>query len=121
MISTTPYPIAYCLNVHRADTLSDVLYAIETGVIPVRDLVAPGCLFPVSLYLSDTAARELDAVPRRLESFRHCLAHPRVSSGRHRLRTLLGASTNDGDGATPGRGTPAGLGSAGGGVMPCWK
>ena len=78
-MSATPIPFAYCLNVHRADTLDDVLRAIREGVLSIRDLVAPDRPVPVGLYLSDTAARELDASPDRLDAFRALLDDTRLS------------------------------------------
>lgn len=73
MTAPAPYPLAFCLNLHRADTLADVLRAIQTLLLPVRDIVAPGRPFPVGLYLSDASSRELDASPSALASFRDLL------------------------------------------------
>lgn len=66
----TPYPLAYCLNLHRADTVADIRRAIQDILLPVRDIAAPGRPFPVGLYLSATAALGLDSSPSALASFR---------------------------------------------------
>lgn len=73
MTAPAPYPLAFCLNLHSADTLADVRRAIQTLLLPVRDIAAPGRPFPVGLYLSDASSRELDSSPSVLASFRDLL------------------------------------------------
>ncbi len=43
--------LAYCLNVHPAQTLEGVVGGIETITLPLRERIAPGRPFGVGLYL----------------------------------------------------------------------
>jgi hypothetical protein len=43
--------LAYCLNVHPAQTLEGVVHGIETITLPLRERIAPGKSFGVGLYL----------------------------------------------------------------------
>jgi sugar phosphate isomerase/epimerase len=59
--------LSYCMNVHPAATLADVLANIERYVVPIRDRVAPGQAFGLGMWLPHAAARELadDVSPLR--------------------------------------------------------
>lgn len=67
------YPLPYCLNVHRADSWRDLRRALRTDLLRIRSLVAPDRPFPIGLYLSASAAADLDSSPRRLGDFRRWL------------------------------------------------
>lgn len=51
--------LTYCLNVHPARSLADVLANLERFVLPVKRLVCPDRPFGVGLWLPAAAAREL--------------------------------------------------------------
>lgn len=67
--------LAYCLNVHAAETFEDLLAGLETITIPLRDRLArPGEEFGVGMYLSAALAQELRRSPDEFESLRQRLA-----------------------------------------------
>jgi sugar phosphate isomerase/epimerase len=72
LISPTPFPIPYCLNVHPAANWAAVKRALSTHALAVKTLVAPNRPFPLSLHLGYPTALEL-AAPRRLAAFRDWL------------------------------------------------
>ena len=67
--------LAYCTNVHPAETWEETLAALQRYTLRVRDAVLPGDTgrrFAIGLRLSDVASREL-AQPKRLAEFRKWL------------------------------------------------
>jgi len=71
--------LAYCTNIHPAETWSETLASLERYTLKVRDAVTPpntGSLFAIGLRLSDAASREL-AQPEVLAGFRHWLERNR--------------------------------------------
>ncbi|HLP00427.1 MAG TPA: metabolite traffic protein EboE [Opitutaceae bacterium] len=64
--------LAYCTNVHRGETWSETLAALERHTLPIRARVAPGQPYAIGLRLSARAAAEL-AQPTALDAFRHWL------------------------------------------------
>ncbi|MFT3829912.1 MAG: metabolite traffic protein EboE [Opitutaceae bacterium] len=64
--------LAYCTNVHRAETWAETLAALERHTLPIRARVAPGCPYAIGLRLSARAAAEL-AQPAALAAFRRWL------------------------------------------------
>ena len=71
--------VGYCLNLHAAETLSDVREAIETFSVPLRDRLAPGSEgFGVGMYLAAGAARELCADAGALGALRDFLRAHRI-------------------------------------------
>lgn len=60
--------LAYCTNIHPAESWEETLRALESHTLPVRQLVCPaGETYAIGLRLSARAARELlhgDALPR---------------------------------------------------------
>ena len=64
--------LAYCTNIHPAETWAETLAALERYTLRVRDAVAPGQPFAIGLRLSDAASREL-AQPQVLNAFRDWL------------------------------------------------
>lgn len=53
--------LTYCLNIHPGEGLRDVLAAIETYAVPVKDRVSAGKPFGLGLRLGARAVDELDA------------------------------------------------------------
>lgn len=53
--------LAYCLNVHPARDLEELLEGLQRVTLPLRERVAPGREFGVGMYLSAAVARELCA------------------------------------------------------------
>ena len=66
--------LAYCLNLHAADSVDDTLRGIREVTLPLRDRIAPASAFGVGLYLPNEIARVLDADPAAAESFGSFLA-----------------------------------------------
>ena len=67
--------LAYCTNIHPAETWAETLASLEHYTLKVRDAVmspCPGKPFAIGLRLSDAASREL-AQPGVLAAFRHWL------------------------------------------------
>lgn len=56
--------LAYCLNLHAAETLADTLAGIRDVTLPLRDRIAPrtsdGAPFGVGMYLPHSVASELE-------------------------------------------------------------
>ena len=59
----------YCLNVHPAETLADVIATLRGPVASVKRAVSPAATYEIGLRLSAQAARELSA-PGALAAFR---------------------------------------------------
>ncbi|MDD5349384.1 MAG: metabolite traffic protein EboE [Chthoniobacteraceae bacterium] len=71
--------LAYCTNIHPAETWAETLAALERCTLKVRDAVGcqnPGRPFGIGLRLGDTASREL-AQPEALGRFRGWLERNR--------------------------------------------
>ncbi len=64
--------LAYCTNIHRAETWPETLAALQEFTLAVRDRVCPGKPYAVGLRLSDLASRELSQ-PAALLEFRRWL------------------------------------------------
>ncbi len=64
--------LAYCTNVHRGETWSETLAALERHTLPIRARIAPGRSYAIGLRLSARAAAEL-AQPAALTAFRRWL------------------------------------------------
>jgi hypothetical protein len=64
--------LAYCTNVHRGETWSETLAALERHTLPVRRRVAAGRSYAIGLRLGHRAAVEL-AQPAALNGFRRWL------------------------------------------------
>ena len=64
--------LAYCTNIHRAETWPETLAALQQFTLAVRDGVCPGKPYAVGLRLSDLASRELSQ-PAALLEFRRWL------------------------------------------------
>ena len=67
--------LAYCTNIHPAETWAETLASLEQNTLKVRDAVMPpgsGKLFAIGLRLSDAASRELER-PEELAGFRRWL------------------------------------------------
>jgi Xylose isomerase-like TIM barrel len=64
--------LAYCMNVHPAETLESLLAGIEAITVPLRQRLAPGKRFGVGMYLAAPVAAEL-ARGEGLESLAACL------------------------------------------------
>ncbi|MBK7644360.1 MAG: metabolite traffic protein EboE [Planctomycetes bacterium] len=67
--------LAYCLNVHAAETLEDLHAGLRTITLPLRDrLVTPGESFGVGMYFSAALAEELQRSEAALGDLRQLLA-----------------------------------------------
>jgi hypothetical protein len=55
--------LAYCHNLHAADTLDEMLTNMRAVTLPLRERVAPGMRFGVGLWLGGTLARALASKP----------------------------------------------------------
>jgi hypothetical protein len=64
--------LAYCTNVHRAETWAETFAALERHTLPVRHRVAPGRQYAIGLWLGQRAASEL-ARRDTLLAFQHWL------------------------------------------------
>jgi sugar phosphate isomerase/epimerase len=64
--------LAYCTNIHPAESWEETLWALEKYTLRVRDRMAPKKPYGIGLRLSDTASREL-AEPQTLRAFRRWL------------------------------------------------
>jgi sugar phosphate isomerase/epimerase len=69
--------LTYCTNVHPGETLAEVEASLDRFTVPLKRALAPAPFpadrpFPIGLYLSAAAAREL-AEPARLAGFRRFL------------------------------------------------
>ena len=64
--------LAYCTNIHRAETWPETLAALQEFTLAVRERVCPGKPYAVGLRLSDLASRELSQ-PAALLEFRRWL------------------------------------------------
>ena len=67
--------LAYCTNIHPAETWAETLASLEQNTLKVRDAVMPmgsGNPFAIGLRLSDAASRELER-PEALAGFRRWL------------------------------------------------
>jgi sugar phosphate isomerase/epimerase len=64
--------LAYCTNIHRAETWPETLAALQQFTLAVRDRVCPGKPYAIGLRLSDPASRELGR-PAALLEFRRWL------------------------------------------------
>jgi sugar phosphate isomerase/epimerase len=64
--------LAYCTNVHRAETWPETLAALQEFTLAVRDRVCPGKPYAIGLRLSELASRELSQ-PATLLEFRRWL------------------------------------------------
>jgi hypothetical protein len=51
--------LAYCLNLHAAETFDDTLAGIRDVTLPLRDRIAPGRTFGVGMYLPHAVASAL--------------------------------------------------------------
>jgi hypothetical protein len=51
--------LAYCLNLHPADTLAGLLEGLRTITLPLRERIAPGRTFGVGMYAPAALAAEL--------------------------------------------------------------
>ncbi len=51
--------LAYCTNIHRGETWTEIFGALQKYTLAVRDMVCPGQPFAIGLRLSDLASREL--------------------------------------------------------------
>jgi len=47
--------LAYCTNIHRGETWSETLAALQEYTLAVRDRVCPGKPYAIGLRLSDLA------------------------------------------------------------------
>jgi len=54
-----PHHLAYCTNVHPAETWKETLQALKTHTLRVRDRIAPDQAFAIGLRLSDQASQDL--------------------------------------------------------------
>lgn len=71
--------LAYCLNVHAADTLGEVREGIGAITLALRDrLIRAGQAFGVGLYLPAAVVRALASDVRDLEDFARFLARERL-------------------------------------------
>jgi hypothetical protein len=63
--------LAYCLNLHPADTLAGLLEGLRTITLPLRERIAPGRTFGVGMYAPAALAEELarDDAWRPLKAF----------------------------------------------------
>ena len=68
-----PHHLAYCTNVHPAETWEATLQALKEHTLKVRDEVCPEKAFAIGLRLSDQASRDL-SLPGQLEAFQDWLA-----------------------------------------------
>ena len=64
--------LAYCTNIHRAETWPETLAMLQQFTLAVRDRVCPGKPYAIGLRLSDLASRELSQ-PAALLEFRRWL------------------------------------------------
>jgi len=70
--------LAYCTNIHPAETWAETLAALERHTLKVRDAVAPresGKPYAIGLRLSDVASRELIQPPALAEFKRWLVAN----------------------------------------------
>jgi sugar phosphate isomerase/epimerase len=51
--------LAYCMNLHAAESLDELVLGIERITSPLRDRIAPGREFGVGMYVPGALAREL--------------------------------------------------------------
>ena len=58
--------LAYCLNLHPAETLDGLLDGLRRITIPLRERLAPGKPFGVGMYLPARLAHDLAYDPRKL-------------------------------------------------------
>jgi len=72
--------LAYCLNVHPAQTLAGVLEGLETITVPLRERLAPGRGFGVGLYLPACLFEAEDASSAAAPGTRTFLAARRVAA-----------------------------------------
>ena len=71
--------LAYCLNVHAAETLEDLLCGLETITLPLRERLArPAERFGVGMYLPCAVARELETTPSKRERLAALLERERL-------------------------------------------
>ena len=68
-----PLHLTYCLNIHPGESWEEVVEAIRTWTLPIRETIAPGRAFGLGLRLSRRAADALEA-PEALKPFRALLA-----------------------------------------------
>src|SRR5215469_5270887 len=73
MILAKGHHLAYCTNIHRAESWDETLNALETYTLEVRDRVCPDEPFGIGLWLSDRASRELTSDSEALPEFRRWL------------------------------------------------
>ena len=67
-----PFQLAYCTNIHPAETWEETLQALKSHTLRVRDRVSPGEPYAIGLRLSALAAHDLRQ-PVRLGEFRKWL------------------------------------------------
>ena len=72
MLLPRGHHLAYCTNIHPAETWPETLAALEQYTLAVRARVCPGRPFAIGLRLSDQASRQL-AEPAALLHFRRWL------------------------------------------------
>lgn len=73
--------LAYCLNVHPAETLEELLHALRTITLPLRDRLArAGESFGVGMYLSAAVAAELERSREAFEQLRELLERERLDA-----------------------------------------
>jgi len=66
--------LAYCLNVHPAETFEELVEGLKSITLPLRDRIArPGEPFGVGMYLAAAAAHELERSRSALELLRKLL------------------------------------------------
>ena len=64
--------LAYCTNIHRGETWTEMFDALQRYTLAVRDQVCPDAPYSIGLRLSDQASRELSE-PSTLAAFRKWL------------------------------------------------
>src|SRR5580693_1115557 len=72
MLLAKGHHLAYCGNIHRGETWSETLAALNQYTLAVKQRVAPSAQFGIGLRLSDQASRELSHEPA-LSDFQRCL------------------------------------------------
>lgn len=68
-LSGTPWHLAYCTNIHPAESWAETLAALKRHTLRVRDRISESRPFAIGLRLSDLASREL-LERRALSEFR---------------------------------------------------
>src|ERR1017187_7644369 len=66
MLLSRGHHLAYCTNIHPAETWAETLAALTEYTLAVRERVCPGRPYAIGLRLSDQASRELSERPALL-------------------------------------------------------